>query len=165
MFPGMSTGPDDLNRGSRRAAADADTGPVTWPGSLRWSHHLIVAAAVLMILTGMVGLTQDRVADPGVSREVVDAFHRNVRFISVYNILAALLLAACSAQLRGGGMISRRILAGVIALSVFFNIAAFAIQVGGVAMVAVCVVLGVALVLLFRPGSTSYMQRIRGSGD
>ena len=162
MFPGMYADPNDPNRGPRRTpGVESDT----WPATLRWGYYLTVAAAILMVLTGMVGLAQDFGGDPDASREVIDAYHRNVRFIGVYNIIAGLFIAALGAQLKSGGRISRRVLAGVIAVSIFFNIAAFAIQVGGLALVAICVLLGVAAVLVFRPDSNDYMRQKSSRDD
>ncbi|GAB3708424.1 hypothetical protein [Corynebacterium nasicanis] len=162
MFPGMHVHPDDPNRGPRRTSPGAD--PDVWPASLKWGYYITVAAAVLMVVTGMVGLAQGFRGDPGAAPELIEAYHRNIRFIGVYNIIAGLVIAAVAAQLKSGGRISRRVLAGVFALSIFFNIAAFAIQVGGLAMVAICVLLGVAAVLVFRPASNDYMRR-KSSGD
>lgn len=162
MFPGMYADPNDPNRGRRRTPGqDFDT----WPATLKWGYYLTVAAAVLMVVTGMVGLAQDFGGDPDAAPEVIEAYHRNVRFIGIYNIIAGLVIAALGAQLKAGGRISRRVLAGVIALSIFFNIAAFAIQVGGLAMVAVCVLLGVAAVLVFRPDSNDYIRHQSSGGD
>ena len=48
---------------------------------------------------------------------------------------------------------------------VFLNIVAFAIQVGGLAMVAICVLLGVAAVLVFRPDSNDYMRQKSSRDD
>ncbi|AJE32150.1 hypothetical protein B842_01470 [Corynebacterium humireducens NBRC 106098 = DSM 45392] len=163
MFPGMVPSPDDPNRGPRRTPSGADPG--TWPGSLKWGYYVSVAAAMLMVVTGMIGLAQDHGATPDVSAEVIAAFHRNVRFIGVYNIIAGLTVAALAAQLRSGGRISRRILVGVFALSIFFNIAAFAIQVSGLAAVVICVLLGVAAVMIFRPDANAYIARMSSSND
>lgn len=162
MFPGMYANPDDPNRGPRRSASDA---PGTWPSSLRWGYYVLVATAILLVLVGMIALAQDYGGDPEAAPEVIDAYHRNVRFIGVYNIIAGLVVAALGAQLKSGGKISRRVLAGVIALTIFFNIAAFAIQVGGLAMVAICVLLGVAAVMVFRPDANAYIRRMSDERD
>lgn len=161
MFPGMTPHPDDLNRSHRRTPAE----PGTVPGSLRWGYYVTVAAAILMVATGLIGLASGHVPDPEASAEVIAAFHRNVRFIGVYNIIAGLTVAALAAQLKSGGKISRRVLAGVFALTIFFNIAAFAIQVGGLAMAAVCVLLGVAAVMIFRPDANAYIARMSSDND
>lgn len=163
MFPGMYTSPDDPNRGPRRTSADEDDG--TWPGSLRWGYYLSVAAAVVMVLTGLVVLTQDWPGDPAASADVVDAFRRNLRFIGVFNIVAGLVIAALAAQLKAGGRISRRVLVVVFALAVFFNIAAFAIQVGGLAMVIIVLLLAVAAVMIFRPDANRYIRRMSSLED
>lgn len=162
MFPGMYANPDDPNRGPRRRPT-ADHG--TWPSSLRFGYYVLVGTAILLVLSGMVALAQDYGGDPDAAPEVIDAYHRNVRFIGIYNIIAGLVIAALGAQLKSGGRISRRVLAAVMALTIFFNIAAFAIQVGGLAMVAVCVLLGVAAVLVFRPDANAYIRRMSDERD
>lgn len=163
MFPGMYTSPDDPNRAPRRAAAGDDRD--TWPGSLRWGYYFSVAAAVVMVLTGLVVLTQDWAGDPSASVDVIDAFRRNLRFIGVFNIVAGLVIAALAAQLKAGGRISRRVLIVVFAITVFCNIAAFAIQVGGLAMVLIVLLLAVAAVMIFRPEANRYIQRMSSLED
>lgn len=163
MFPGMYASPDDPNRRPRKTTVGEDSDAL--PGSLRWGYYLSVAAAIVMVFTGLVVLTQDYAGDPSASLEVIEAFRRNVRFIGVFNILAGLVIAALAAQLKIGGKISRRVLALVFALAVFFNIAAFAIQVGGLAMVLIVILLGVAAVMIFRPDANRYVQRMSSPED
>lgn len=56
-------------------------------------------------------------------------------------------------------------MAVVFALAVFFNIVAFAIQVGGFSMLLIVVLLGAAAVMLFRPESNRHIQRMSGQED
>lgn len=163
MFPGMYTSPDDPNRGPRKVAAGEDGD--TWPTPLRWGYYLSVAGAILMVFTGLVVLTQDFHGDAGASAEVIEAFRRNIRFLGSFNIIAGLVIAALAAQLKVGGRISRRVMAVVFALAVFFNIVAFAIQVGGFSMLLIVVLLGAAAVMLFRPESNRHIQRMSGQED
>lgn len=163
MFPGMYASPDDPNRGPRRNTAGDDDG--TWPNSLRWGYYLSVAAAVLMVFTGLMVLTRDHAGDPGASAEVIEAFRRNVRFIGAFDVIAGLVIAALAAQLKAGGRISRRVLAAVVAVAVFFNVAAFAIQVGGFAMLLIVLLLAAAAVMIFRPDANRYMRRTGDPAD
>lgn len=163
MFPGMYTSPDDPNRAPRSTATGAEDN--TWPTSLRWGYYLSVAAAVVMVLTGLVVFTQDWQGDPEAAADVIDAFRRNLRFVGGFNIVAGLMIAALAAQLQAGGKISRRVLLVVFALAVFFNIAAFAIQVGGLAMVLIVLLLAVAAVLIFRPDANRYIRRMSSPED
>ncbi|QGU03670.1 hypothetical protein CETAM_01930 [Corynebacterium comes] len=163
MFPGMYASPDDPNRGPRKQSPGKDGD--TWPNSLRWGYYVSVAAAIFMVFTGLVVLTQDVAGDSGASADMIQAFGRNVRFIGAFNIIAGLVIAALAAQLKVGGRISRRVLAAVFALAVFFNTAAFAIQVGGFAMVLIVVLLGVAAVMLFRPDANEYIRRMSSRED
>ena len=163
MFPGKVPSPDDPNRGPRRTPSAA--GSDTWPAPLKWGYYVSVAAAILMVVTGMVGLANNHGASPEASAEVIAAFHRNMRFIGVYNIIAGLTVAALAAQLKSGDRVFRRVLAGVFALSIFFNIAAFAIQVSGLAAVVICVLLGVAAVMIFRPDANAYMAQMSRGTD
>lgn len=158
MFPGMYASPDDPNRRPRRTTAGQDDG--TWPTSLRWGYYLSVAAAVFMVFTGLVVLTQDYAGDPDAPAEVISAFRRNVRFIGAFNIIGGLVVAALAAQLKSGGRISRRIMAAVFALAVFFNVVAFAIQVGGFAMLIIVGLVAGAAVMVFRPDANRYMERM-----
>ena len=157
MFPGMYTDPDDLNRRPRVPSGDPDT----WPGSLRWGYWLSVAAAIVMVLAGLVMLTENpqaaSEANPEAGRDLIDAFRSNLRFVGIANIIAGLLVAALAAQLRSGSRLSRRILVVVIALAVFLNIVAFAIQVGGLAMILIVILLAAAAFMMFRSDANHYV--------
>ncbi|WIM73121.1 hypothetical protein QP028_05670 [Corynebacterium suedekumii] len=73
MFPGMYADPNDPNRRPRTPAGDPDT----WPASLRWSYWLSVAAAIVMVLAGLVMLTENPQAasdaNPGAGRDLIEA--------------------------------------------------------------------------------------------
>lgn len=157
MFPGMYADPNDPNRRPRTPAGDPDT----WPASLRWSYWLSVAAAIVMVLAGLVMLTENPQAasdaNPEAGRDLIEAFRGNLRFVGIANIITGLLIAALAAQLRSGSRLSRRILLVVIALAVFLNVVAFAIQVGGLAMILIVILLALAAFLMFRPDANHYV--------
>lgn len=159
MFPGMSIHPDDPNRRPRVSSGD----PSNLPRPLAWGYYLCVVAAVIMVLAGLIMLTSGYSGDGGVSQEIIDAYLRNVNFIGIFNIIAGLLIAALAAQLKTGGKVSRRVLAGVIGLALFFNIAAFAIQVGGFSHVVIVLLLIIALLMMFRADSNRYFAHLGDS--
>lgn len=161
MFPGMYRSPDDPNRRLRGGDA-SDPADGSWPSVLRWGYWVCVAAAILMIFSGLVMVAMPDGDRVGAAPEVIEAFHRNVRFVAIFNIVAGVLVAALAAQLKSGGLISRRVLIVVIALAVFCNVAAFAIQVGGLAMILIVILLAVAAFLVFRPAANRYFARANG---
>lgn len=147
--------PNDLNR--RRNVSLPSDGD--WPKSLRWGYVLCVVSAILMLLSGLLMLSNGYIGDPNEDPAIIDSFLLNMRFNAWFNIIAALVIAVLAAQLRGGGRISRRWLAGVIALSLFVNVASFAIQVGGLGLMVIVVFLAFAALFLFRPAANEYMQK------
>ena len=150
---GYRRDPNDLNRRHDvTLPADGD-----WPTSLKIGHRLSLAAAVLLLLTGFIMLSGYQ-GDPNADLDYIDALMSNQRFTGAVNIIAGILIALLAAQLRGGGKISRRWLAGVIALTIFVNVAAFAIQTAGVASIAAVVLLAVAALFLFRPAANLYIR-------
>lgn len=155
MFPSLYRSPDDPNR---RARGGGDTD--TWPNALRWGYYLCVASAMVMVLSGLVMLTDGYRGDPDADRELIAAFLRNVRFLGFFNIIAGLAIAVLAAQLKRGGKLSRRWLAGVIGLSLFFNVASFAIQVGGLGLVLIVVLLALSALFIFRPSANEFITRM-----
>ncbi|RNE48952.1 hypothetical protein C5L39_06615 [Corynebacterium alimapuense] len=157
----MYPSPDDLNR----SPASPRTAPDVLPRSLKWSYYLSVAAAIVMVVSGLVLLTGTYPAGSPASQEVIDAFLSNVRFMGVFNIVAGLVIAALVAQLKSGSVISRRVLVGVIVVTIFSNVVAFAIQVGGIAMIVIVVLLAVAALLMFRPDASRYIVHMSGRSN
>ena len=94
----------------------------------------------------------EAVLDPDADLAYVEALMSNQRFTGVVNLIAGVLITLLAAQLRGGGKISRRWLAGVIALTIF------AIQTAGLASIAIVVLLAVAALFLFRPAANLYIR-------
>ena len=102
MFPSMYRSPDDPHRrNTGRAGGDGDSG--TWPSALRWGYYLCVASAILMILSGLVMLTDGYQGNQNIDQILIDAFVRNVRFVAIFNIIAGLAIAVLAAQLKGRG--------------------------------------------------------------
>ncbi|WJY62437.1 hypothetical protein CATRI_01640 [Corynebacterium atrinae] len=161
MFPGMYRSPDDPNRRLRSDGA-SDPADGSWPPVLRWGYWVCVAAAIFMTFSGLVMFALPVEDRAGAAPEVIEAFHRNVRFVAIFNVVAGVLVAALAAQLKSAGLVSRRVLIVVIALAVFCNVAAFAIQVGGLAMIVIVILLAVAAFLVFRPASNRYFARANG---
>lgn len=154
MFPSMHRTPQDPRRQPGRNPSDDQ-----WPDALRWGYYLCVASAILMVVAGLVMITDDYPGTMDVDQVLIDAFMRNLRFIGAYNLIAGLVIAVLAAQLKGGGRISRRWLAGVIGLSLFFNIAAFAVQVGGLGLGVIVVLLALSALLIFRPSANEFMRQ------
>lgn len=135
------------------------------PGPLRWSHRLSLAAAVIMILSGLVALTQGDAGDPNATAEVLEAFRRNLRFLGIFNIVAGLLIAGLAPLLLAGRRYARRIMAPLLGVAIFMNTAGFAIQVAGGGMVLIVLLLAVVLVLMFRRSSGSFIAQTESGRD
>lgn len=150
MFPTMVSDPNDPNR--RRAEPVGDT----WPAPLRRAHRLVVAAAVLMLVAGMVMLAAG--FPEGADEAFRAAFMRNIRFAAWSNIVLGLALGAAAAYLQRGSKVARRWVAVFSAAAIFINIAAFALRVTSWASFVIVVVLAVALWLAFRPASNAYVD-------
>lgn len=150
---GYRRDPNDLNRRREtKLPADGD-----WPLALKIGYYLCATAAVLLLLTGMIMLGGYR-GDPNADLAYVEAFTRNARFVGVWDIAAGILIAMLAAQLRGGGRMSRRWLAGVIALTIFVNVAAVVIRVGAIGLILIVIILAFAALFLFRPASNLYIR-------
>lgn len=150
---GYRRDPNDLNRRHDvTLPTDGD-----WPTSLRTGYWLCLTAAVLLILSGLIMLSGFR-GDPTADPAYVEAALDNQRFAGWWNIAAGILVVLLATQLRGGGKISRRWLAAVIGLTIFVNVAAFAIQVAGLASILIVIILAFAALFLFRPASNLYLR-------
>lgn len=174
MFPGQGSGqpkgdpsrpgPVDYNRADRKQAGHkqsaADTaGAGGAPKSLRFAYWVLVIAAIIMLVSGMIGMFGDSGAEEvAASKQIADYLSRNRNFVAISNIVCALVMALCAPQLPHGSKWSRRIITIAIAFSLFVNIAAMALGVGGLGLVAIPVVLAVALLLLYRPDSNQFMR-------
>lgn len=152
MFPSFSSHPDDLNRRYNEPSTGED-----WPRSLQIGFWLIVAGAIMMLLTAMLMIATGFPGDPA-DTEMRDAYMRNMWFMSIFNILVGLVMGGAASYLRMGSKNARRIVAVCIALACFFNAAAFALRVGALSMMVVVVLLALAALFIFRPAANAYIS-------
>lgn len=151
MFPSFSAHPDDPNRRYHVEVGD------DWPRSLQIGFWLVVVGAVVMLVTAMMMITTGYPGDPA-DTAMRTAFMRNMWFVAVMNIILALVMGAAASYLRQGSRNARRIVAACIALACVFNVMAFAIRVGGLALMLVVVLLAFASLFLFRPAVNAYID-------
>ncbi|WP_342318948.1 hypothetical protein [Corynebacterium mayonis] len=150
MFPTMVGDPNDPNR-----RYDPEVSG-TWPAALRNGFRLALVASVLMLLTAMVALSAG--FPLGADEAFRAPFMRNMRFVAFGNIVLALGLVACAAQLQQGSRAARRAMAGCAAASIFLNLAGFALKVTSWASFLIAILLAVAMWLVFRPVANGYFD-------
>lgn len=155
MYPSFRPNPNDPNRRSDFTLPEDGS----WPVQLRRGFALILIAAVLMILTGLLQLAGGFPGDPDMDFAFIRTYMFNLRITAVWNIVAAIILALLAAQLSKGNRIARRWLAAVIGLSSAMNLISFLLGVTGFAGVLILVLLVLALLFLFRPSSNAFMDR------
>ena len=150
-------GPRDYNRAARNSSANQNLD--AWPRPLRWAYWVLVVSAVLMLVSGMVGIfgSGGPEVEPS-NAQVAEYLHSNRLFVAVTNIIGAILLALFAAQLAGGSKWSRRIITAVIAFALFNNIAALALGIGGLGLLIIPIALIIALALVFQPQSTRFIK-------
>ncbi|WIM68020.1 hypothetical protein QP027_01060 [Corynebacterium breve] len=151
MFPSFASHPDDKNR-----RFDVEVGE-DWPLSLKIGFWLVVAGAVAMLVTAMQMIAIGFPGDPA-DTEMRDAYMRNMWFVSVVNVVLALVMGGAASYLRQGNKKARLIVVICIALACFFNVIAFAIRVGGIAMMVVVVLLAFGAFFIFRPAANAYVD-------
>ena len=150
-------GPRDYNRAARNTSAKESLD--AWPRPLRWAYWVLVVSAVIMLVSGMVGIFGS--GGPQVepqNAQVAEYLHSNRLFVAVTNAVGAILLALFAAQLAGGSKWARRIITVVIAFALFTNIAALALGIGGLGLLIIPITLLVALALLFQPQSNRFIK-------
>ncbi len=150
MFPTMVGDANDPNR-----RYDVPAGQ-TWPTTLRTAFMLLLAASVLMLLSGMMMLAGG--FPEGADEAFRAPFMRNMRFVAWGDILLALALAGCAAYLERGSRAARRWAAALAAAAIFLNVVAFALRVSSWASFVLVLLLGVAAWFLFRPASNAYVD-------
>ena len=147
-------GPRDYNRPVQNITQEQDLS--VWPRPLQWAYWVLVVAAVIMLVSGMVGIFGGggEQMDPSDSR-VAEYVRSNRLFVAVFNIIGAIILALFSAQLANGSKWARR-----------FNIAALALGISGLGLLVIAVTLLIAVVLLFRPQSNRFIahRSLHGRG-
>ena len=150
-------GPRDYNRAARNTSAKENLD--AWPRQLRWAYWVLVVSAVIMLVSGMVGIFGS--GGPQVepqNAQVAEYLHSNRLFVAVTNAVGAILLALFAAQLASGSKWARRIITAVIAFALFTNIAALALGIGGIGLLIIPITLIVALALLFQPQSNRFIK-------
>lgn len=149
-------GPKDYNRPSRPVD---NTDPSVAPPALAWAYWVLVGAAIVMLTSAMVGIFGAGDSQGRAPSEAVSEYLRsNRRFVSGVNAIAALVMAIAATQLKSGSKWPRRIITVAIALTLFTNIAALALGVGGLALLFIPMLLMVALVLLYRPAVNRFIK-------
>lgn len=153
MFPTMFSHPDDANRRSTGQAGDE------WPRPLQIGFYLICAAAVLMLLTSMLLLSQG--FPTGADESLRGYFMTNLRITAFGNIILGVLLVSAAAFFRQGSRSARRWAGGFIGLALFLNLAAFLTKVltPWAAMVIV-ILLAFGLFFAFRPDSNAFVDKM-----
>ena len=91
----------------------------------------------------------------------MDYIRFNTRFAAISNIVSAVVIAACSAQLASGSVWARRIITAVSAYAMFVNVAALIAGVGGLLLLLIPMVLMVGIFFLFHPDSTAFIKARR----
>lgn len=150
-------GPRDYNRAARNTSASQNLD--AWPRPLRWAYWVLVVSAVLMLVSGMVGIFGS--GGPQVEPQnvqVAEYLHENRLFVAVTNAVGAVVLALFAAQLASGSKWARRIITIVIAIALFNNIAALALGIGGLSLLIIPISLIIALALLFQPQSNRFIK-------
>lgn len=153
MFPTIVSDPNDPNRRYRGAVGD------TWPRNLQIAFYLICGAAVLMLVTAMMLLSQGFPGDPA-NESLCASYMTNLRAVSIGNIVLALLLVSAASYFRHGNRIARRCAAGFVALSCFLNVAAFMVQLTSWASMVIVILLAFSMLFAFRPDANAFVDKM-----
>lgn len=154
-------GPIDYNRRPRRTQKDGEQDTSTWPAQLRIAYWVFVVAAVIMLTAGIVGIGASTKVVTGIGPEARDFITFNVRFAAISNIVGAVVIAACAAQLAGGSTWARRAIVLVSAYAMFVNVAALIVGVGELLLLFIPMVLMVGIYFLFHPNSNAFIKARR----
>ena len=159
MFPTMVADPNDRNRRHTDAAEE------TWPTPLKVAYWLVVAAAVLMLVTavdlfGTVLL--GRHLPPDLDIDVTRSLLLNTRIVAVGNTVLALGLAACAAFFERGSKRARRVASVLVMLTAFVNLAGFFVHAVGFVAFAIVVLLAFAGFFMFRPAANAFVDHRSG---
>ncbi|OFT83235.1 hypothetical protein HMPREF3101_06510 [Corynebacterium sp. HMSC29G08] len=162
MFPTMVADPNDRNRRHTDAAGE------TWPTPLKVAYWLVVAAAVLMLVTavdlfatvflGFLGTY----LPPDLDTDVTKSLLLNTRIVAVGNIVLALGLAACAAFFERGSKRARRFASVLVMLAVFINLAGFFVHAVGFAAFVIVILLAFAGFFMFRPAANAFVDHRSG---
>ena len=149
----MTNYPKDYNREARRKPEPVDL--TVWPKDLRWAYWVFVAAAVVMAASGLVGFFGQNQEATGEFAEFLKA---NRHFVSAVNLGGAVIIALIAPQLSRAMKHGRSILAAVVGLGSFCNVAAIAIGAGGLLLVLIVALLVTATYLMYRPAPNEFVR-------
>ena len=152
MFPTMVGDSNDPNR--RYTARGTGEG---WPTALRTSFWLIMVAALLMLLNGMMLLATG--FPDGADEQFREAFMLNMRVTAFGNMLLAIPLVVIATELPRATKQVRIWAAALIAAAIFLNVVAFMIKVASWASFSIVLLLTFAVFFLFRPAANQFVER------
>lgn len=154
MFPTMVADPNDPNRRFNTAASS------TWPRSLKIGYWMILASAVVMLVSALLML---RAGVPEkLDADVATTFRQNLRIAAYGNIVLALCLTAAAAFFERGSKVARRWASAFIMLAIFLNFAGFFVGVSGWSSFVIVVLLGLAVFFIFRPQANAFVDHRSG---
>lgn len=159
MFPTMVADPNDRNRRHTDAATE------TWPTPLKVAYWLVVAAAVLMLVTAVdlfATVFLGTYLPPDLDTDVTRSLLLNTRIVAVGNIVLALGLAACAAFFERGSKRARRVASVLVMLTAFVNLAGFFVHAVGFVAFAIVVLLAFAGFFMFRPAANAFVDHRSG---
>lgn len=153
-------GPYDYNRrGHPGGGKGPGFGLAASPAPLAWAYWILIAAAIILLTSGLVGLFGTGAAQPtDIPAEQAEYLRSNRRFLAIANTIAAIVLGCVVPQMANGSRWGRRIAAAVMGIAAFLNIAAIALQVGGMFLLIIPVLLAIAAWLMFRPSANQFLR-------
>ena len=159
MFPTMVADPNDRNRRHTDAVGE------TWPTPLKVAYWLVVAAAVLMLVTAVdlfATVFLGTYVPPNLDTDVTKSLLLNTRIVAVGNIALALGLAVCAAFFERGSKRARRFASVLVMLAVFINLAGFFVHAVGFVAFAIVILLAFAGFFMFRSAANAFVDHRSG---
>lgn len=132
------------------------------PPKVFTAGYAVVLAAAALLLTISMMMLMVSLPEPDFGDELLEAFRRNRRFVAVANMVFAVALACAAAYTKAGSRKARRVLAAVVALAVFVNLAGLFVGAAGLFSLLVVILLAVGMWLLFRPASNAFVAQRSG---
>lgn len=152
--PAGRPGPTDYNRFGRSEPAELGVGGQ--PRPLRWAHWLLIGGAIILLTSSFVGFFGADSAGEAIAESA--ASRTNRLFVAGANFFGGFLLALMAPSMLQGAKTSRRVITVVIALVLFFNIAALALGLAGLIVLLIPVLLAFALLFMYRPSVNRFMD-------
>ena len=159
MFPTLVADPNDRNRRHTDAVGE------TWPTPLKVAYWLVVAAAVLMLVTAVdlfATVFLGTYVPPNLDTDVTKSLLLNTRIVAVGNIALALGLAVCAAFFERGSKRARRFASVLVMLAVFINLAGFFVHAVGFVAFAIVILLAFAGFFMFRSAANAFVDHRSG---